>query len=97
MVHSLEEAYAVATSGDINVIGGASIFKEAIHSVNRIYATEVHIESRFADAFFPFIDPYIWHEVSREDHEADELNTYAYSFVCYERNKDFILRGTAAS
>ena len=85
MVHSLEEAYANAQTVDINVIGGASIFKEAIYSVDRIYATEVHFESREADAHFPYIDPLIWHEVSREDHTADERNEYPYSFVLYER------------
>lgn len=92
MVHSLDEAYAVASYSDINVIGGASIFKEAIHSVDRIYVTEVHTEAQDADAFFPFIDPYVWHEVSREDNKADERNAYDYSFICYERNKDFRLR-----
>lgn len=85
MVHSLEEAYAHAQSVDINVIGGASIFKEAIYSVDRIYVTEVHFESREADAHFPHIDPLVWHEVSREDHSADERNEYPYSFVLYER------------
>lgn len=88
MVHSLEEAYATARSIDINVIGGASIFREAIYSVDRIYATEVDFESRDVDAFFPQLDPLIWHEISREDHQADELNAYAYSFVVYERVKD---------
>lgn len=85
MVHSLEEAYAVAQSSDVNVIGGASIFKQAIYSVDRIYVTEVHYESREVDSYFPELDPLIWHEISREDHAADELNMYDYSFVCYAR------------
>lgn len=89
VVNSLEQAYAVAQSPDINIIGGASIFKEAVYSADRIYATEVDFESRDADAFFPELDPLVWHEVSREDHPADELNMYAYSFVVYERTKDF--------
>lgn len=89
MAHSLEEAYAIAHSSDVNVIGGASIFKEAVYSVDRIYVTEVDFESRDADAFFPELDPLIWHEISREDRPADELNAYPYSFVCYERVKNF--------
>lgn len=88
MVHSLEEAYAAAKSVDVNVIGGASVFNEAIYSVDRIYVTEVQFASRDADMFFPDIDPYIWHEVSREEHAADELNVYAYSFICYERARN---------
>lgn len=89
MVHSLEEAYSIAQSTDINVIGGESIFAQAIYSVDRIYATEVDFESREADAFFPELDSLVWHEISRESHMADDRNTYSYSFVCYERTKDF--------
>lgn len=89
MVHSLEEAYAAAQSSDVNVIGGASIFNEAIYSVDRVYVTEVQFATRDADAFFPVLDPLVWHETSREDHQADELNTFDYSFITYERTKDF--------
>lgn len=89
MVHNLEEAYAAALSKDVNIIGGASIFKEALYSVDRIYATEVDFESRDADSFFPELDPLVWHEIAREDHGADERNAYAYSFVTFERTKDF--------
>lgn len=96
MVNSLEEAYSIAQSTDTNIIGGASIFKEALYSVDRIYVTEVDLEARDADAFFPELDPLVWHEVSREHHEADDMNVYSYSFVCYERTKDFNISGQSA-
>lgn len=85
MVHSIGEAFEVATSTDINVIGGASIYKEALPYVDRVYATELNVEFRGSDAFFPELNPMQWREVSREYHAADELNTYDYSFVVYER------------
>jgi dihydrofolate reductase len=88
MVHSLDEAYAAAHSKDINIIGGASIFKQALYSVDRIYVTEVHFQSRHVDSFFPELDPMIWHEISREDFSADELNVYDYSFVVYARSRN---------
>ena len=82
-MHSLDEAYRAAQSPDVCVIGGASIFKEAVYSVDRIYVTEVHSESRDANAFFPELDPMIWEEISREDFTADELNAFPYSFITY--------------
>lgn len=91
VVPSLSDAYAASESSDVNVIGGASIFKEAVYSVDHIYVTEVQMEARGVDAFFPELDPLVWHEISREDHAADELNVYAYSFVTYERTKDFTI------
>ena len=85
MVHSLSEAFAIAQSNDVNIIGGASIFKEALPLVDRIYATEVDAAFRGADAFFPELNNLMWREISREDHTADERNSYGYSFVTYER------------
>lgn len=85
MVNSLEEAFMKAETNDVNIIGGASIYEQAIYFVDRIYATEVDFTFRGTDAFFPKLDRLIWHEVSREDHQADGMNAYDYSFVVYER------------
>lgn len=85
MVKTLEEAYDIAEYKDINIIGGASIYRLAVDTVNRIYATEVDFSFSGVDTFFPVIDHTIWHEISREHHDADGLNRYGYSFVIYER------------
>lgn len=87
MVHSLEEAFKAATSKDINVIGGASIFEQAVFTVDRIYATEVDSVFSNADAFFPELDRLTWREIRREDHSADGPSAYNYSFVTYERTQ----------
>jgi dihydrofolate reductase len=86
VVHSLQEAYdAVEPGREIWVIGGGQIFKLAMESIDRIYATEVEATFPEADVFFPKIDKKKWRELEREHHEADERNKYAFDFVTYER------------
>ncbi len=83
VVASLAEAYERA-SGEIVIIGGASIYEQALPDVDTIYATEVDAVFPQAEVFFPvFGDD--WRETAREHHEADERNKYAYDFVTYER------------
>ena len=66
------------------IIGGAQIYKEAITMVDQLDITEVHHEFE-ADVFFPEIDPSIWKETKREQHQPDEKNKYSYSFVSYTK------------
>lgn len=81
---SLQAAYAIAQF-PIFVIGGESVFRESLESVDTIYATEVQAEFPQASVFFPAIDMNIWEEVSREHHEADEKNKYPFDFVKYTK------------
>ena len=82
--NSLESAYALARY-PVFVAGGGKLYAEAIKSVDRLYIT--HIDATFEDAsvFFPAIDESVWKETSREHHDADERNKYAYDFVIYDR------------
>jgi len=50
---------------EIAVIGGTTVFDEALPLAHRIYKTEVHA-SPDGDAFFPPVDWQQWREVSRE-------------------------------
>lgn len=85
VVDSLEKAYTAVESGrEAYVIGGGNVYAQAMDSVDAINATEVQAEFD-GDTFFPAIDPAIWREESREHHEADEKNAYAYDFVLYKR------------
>lgn len=86
VVNSLEAAYdAVDPDKETMVIGGGEIYRLALPSVDRIYATEVDATFDNAEVFFPEIDMTVWHETSREHHEADERNSYNYDFVIYDR------------
>lgn len=66
------------------IIGGAEIYTQALHLVDRMYLTEVHAEVE-GDAFFPEFDRNQWQAVAREDFAAEGGNPYDYSFVVYER------------
>lgn len=86
IVHNLAEALAVVTGNpdEIMVIGGATLYREALPLAETLYLTLVHAE--FAgDTFFPEIDANLWQEAWREDHKADEKNKFDYSFVKLER------------
>lgn len=83
-VYSLETAYALAQY-DAMVIGGGQIYPQAIDGMDVLYVTEVDAEFPQATVFFPEIDKSVWAETSREHHEADEKNKYAFDFVKYER------------
>ncbi len=83
-VKSLADAYKAARN-EVMVIGGGSIYRQALPDVSRIYATEVGELFEQADVFFPELDD-SWHEISREPHFADDRNAYDYDFVTYARS-----------
>ncbi|WP_184164947.1 dihydrofolate reductase [Sphingomonas kyeonggiensis] len=80
VVHSPEEALALAGPGDVAVIGGAEVF--ALFAPDRIELTEVHASPE-GDAHVPAFGVE-WREVAREDFEQ-EAGRPAYSFVTLER------------
>lgn len=84
---SLEAAYAMAQY-PIVVIGGGSVYEDALPDIDVIYATEVDAAFPQASVFFPEIDMNQWQEVSRTHHEADEKNKYAFDFVEYRRKTE---------
>lgn len=65
---------------EIMIIGGASLFQEALPLAQRMYLTFIH-HSFEGDTFFPEWNKDEWREISREDHAPDERNCYSYSFV----------------
>lgn len=80
---SLPAAYALAHS-EVVIIGGGTVYEQALADVDLVYATEVDASFPQASVFFPPLGPQ-WHETAREHHEADENNKYACDFVTYER------------
>ena len=69
----------------VYIIGGESIYRQAISMADELCLTEIDSEAPQADAFFPAVDPAIWHEKSREVHPADEKHLCPYAFVDYIR------------
>ncbi len=81
---SLNEALASCKEDeDVYIIGGASVYEQAMDMADRLCLTEIDDTPGMADAFFP---PYEgWKEAAREHHETDERHQYAYDFVDYVR------------
>ena len=81
---SLDEALSHCEADeDIYIIGGASIYKQALPIAQRLCLTEIADTPAQADVFFPNYSS--WHEVWREDHYIDEKHPQRYSFVDYEK------------
>jgi dihydrofolate reductase len=81
---SLKEALAHCTPEEnIFIIGGASVYKQALPIADRLCLTEIDDTPEEADTFFP--DYSDWHEVWRENHDTDERHEQRYAFVDYER------------
>jgi dihydrofolate reductase len=81
---SLEEALKHCTPDeDIYIIGGASVYRQALPIADRLCLTEIDDIPAEADTFFP---PYNdWQEEYREEHPIDEKHTFRYAFVDYLR------------
>ena len=85
VVNSVEAAVDLCkTEEEVFIVGGAEIYRLAMAITNKIYLTIVH-QSFEGDTFFPEIDEDIWVETEREDHDPDEKNKLAYSFITLER------------
>lgn len=82
--NSLSSAYELARY-PIFVMGGGQIYASALGDMDRLYVTEVDAAFPQATVFFPAIDRSVWAETSREHHDADERNKYAFDFVVYDR------------
>ena len=66
---------------DIYIIGGASVYEQAMKVADRLCLTEIEDTPKHADAFFPPYDD--WKVESREEHDIDEKHAYKYAFVDY--------------
>lgn len=85
VVASLAAAYARAAAhgGPAMVIGGATVYAQALGDAQRVELTEVHADVP-GDTHFPPLGGE-WRETARVDHPADTRNAYPYSFVTYRR------------
>ncbi len=89
VVDSLETAIAVAIFqaqrdgvNEVMVIGGATIYQQALDIVDRLYITQVHLNPD-GDAYFPELVEDEWQVTEHQACQAE--NGTAYSLVVYER------------
>jgi dihydrofolate reductase len=93
VVHSLAEADDAARRlaqetgvGEICIIGGGDIYRQAIGEADRLLITHVETEVD-GDTSFPPIDPAIWQIVDEVAVPAGEKDNYPSRFVTYVRRQ----------
>ena len=85
---SLQEALENCNDDEqVFIIGGASVYREALPLADRLCITHIEAMPDEADVFFPKIDYNEWEEKIREPHPIDERHTVPYIFVDYERKE----------
>ena len=87
VAHSVEAALNLsrgAQGDEVFIGGGEEIFRQTLDRADRIYLTCIQKEFP-GDAFFPKLDPSLWHLVEREDHEPTVETPFAYSFRVYDK------------
>jgi dihydrofolate reductase len=75
-----------ASVEEIFVIGGASVYAQALPKCDKLYLTMVEAAPE-GDAFFPEFDTRFWQQSYQEFHSADERHAYAFTFRVFERIK----------
>ena len=68
----------------IIIAGGAEKYAQALPLADQLAITHVHKQVD-GDAHFPAIDPQLWHESARDEHEATAEDEAAFAFVTYRR------------
>jgi dihydrofolate reductase len=85
VVASLDEAWQVtAGAPEVAVIGGTSLFEEALPIADRIHLTEVLADVP-GDTWFPDFDRGEWNEREVLSHPADERHALPFRIVVLDR------------
>ena len=81
---SLDEAIkSCSANEEIYIIGGSSVYQQAMEIADRLCLTLIDDTPTEADAFFPDYEK--WEECERENHTKDEKHDYDYAFVDFIR------------
>jgi dihydrofolate reductase len=76
---------ALRRSADaIAVIGGAELYAHVIGFADRLVITHVHLRPE-GDTMFPVIDPALWQEVARREHDPGPDDAAGFTVLVYER------------
>ncbi|TLU67411.1 type 3 dihydrofolate reductase [Thalassotalea litorea] len=86
VVASIDKALACAGDcEEIMVIGGGSIYQHCLGSADRLYITEIDLQTEGDTRFPEYLAGGDWQCVSQQAHQADDNNPYDYIFKVYER------------
>ena len=98
------EAALTAACGDalrrnghtVIVAGGGEIYAQTMPLATVLAITYVHQQTE-GDARFPAIDPNVWQEIARSEHEPAAGDDAAFAFVTYRRQSDAKMRPDTAA
>jgi dihydrofolate reductase len=83
---SVDEALAQASARETETVwvaGGGEVYAATWDRLTRLELTEVALEPA-GSVRLPAVDPAVWHETAREEHDAGDGRP-AYAFVSYAR------------
>lgn len=69
---------------EVFIIGGVKVYEDFLPFADKLYITEVDIDSD-GDIKFPEYKKEDWIEISSEDHKKDEKNDYDFTFKIYKK------------
>lgn len=81
--HTLADAlHTCKEDEEVFIIGGATLYTEALPLADRLYLTEVDDEQAPADAFFPEVSPELWKEkVENAIRQTKSISTPIVSWI----------------
>lgn len=71
---------------EVFVVGGATVYAEALPRADRLYLTRVHADVT-GDVTFPRLNVNEWSLVSQEEHDSDQNHAHPFTFQIYHRSK----------
>ncbi len=91
---SLETALASCSRDEkVFIIGGATLYAEAMPLATTLFLTRVEDTPAHADAFFPDVDEHgTWVTIHSELHPADERHSHPFRFVDMQRHPLHLFR-----
>ena len=85
-VTSLQQALdLLQQQAEVMIIGGAEIYRQCLPLAQRLYLTEIALETS-GDAYFPdYQAAGTWRVVAESEHNADQLNAHRCRFLTLQR------------
>ena len=84
VAHTPAEAVALAGADRCFVIGGASVYREMLPEIGRVYVTKLDC-TPCSDAFFPNLDADPAWRIADEGEVQTDENGVSYRYMVYER------------
>jgi len=88
VVHSINEGIKYARDNgeeELFIIGGAEIYRQSLPLLDKLYVTEIDLEVKGGDAFFPEFSLTDWTIESDQPCEPDNKNKHPFAFRVYKK------------